>query len=344
MESLVSPYSPSYPPASGPVVTPNLDGIAKERPSSEAANRQRHPGDRVTINGASGTEAEFRPYGPDGRSHPISETGHRAGDGASAEGERNVSAFGAESGEKSTTAGGKATTLEKTGTGEKQDPAVQQEVARLKAAEEKVKAHEAAHKSAGGTIAGPISYTYTRGPDGHSYITGGEVPISVSPGRTPQETAGRMEQVIRAALAPADPSPQDRSVAAQASVQLQEARRQAVDPPASAAADEVAGPGADAAAEPAAPGEEKGDRATTPSLGKGFQPDLPATAGASSPREDRAEVPDTSGDSSGTRPASSSGQVSVSHAAESRSTLLRQVYGDPLVAAESPVRLIALAA
>lgn len=105
----------------------------------------------------------------------------------------------------------------------KQDPQVQAEIEQLKAIEEKVKAHEAAHKSAGGTLTGPVSYSYTRGPDNRNYITGGEVPISVSPGKTPQETVSRMQQVIQAALAPADPSPQDRAVAAQAAVQQQEA-------------------------------------------------------------------------------------------------------------------------
>lgn len=110
--------------------------------------------------------------------------------------------------------------------GETQDPQVQAAIAQLKATEEKVKAHEAAHKSAGGTVTGPVSYTYTRGPDGRNYITGGEVPITISSGKTPQETISRMQQVIRAALAPADPSSQDRAVAAQATAQMQEASQQ----------------------------------------------------------------------------------------------------------------------
>jgi hypothetical protein len=104
-----------------------------------------------------------------------------------------------------------------------QDPQVQAQIAQLKTNEEKVKAHEAAHKAAGGAITGAVSFTYTQGPDGKSYITGGEVPISISPGKTPQETINRMEQVIRTALAPSDPSPQDRAVAAQAAAQQQEA-------------------------------------------------------------------------------------------------------------------------
>jgi len=73
-------------------------------------------------------------------------------------------------------------------------------------------------------MTGPISYSYTRGPDGKNYVTGGEVPIQIATGKTPQETVSRMQQVIRAALAPADPSPQDRAVAAQAATLQQKAR------------------------------------------------------------------------------------------------------------------------
>jgi hypothetical protein len=113
-----------------------------------------------------------------------------------------------------------------------EDPQIQQEVAQLKAIEEKVKAHEAAHKAAGGAMTGPISYSYTRGPDGRSYVTGGEVPISITPGKTPQETISRMQQVIQAALAPADPSSQDRAVAGQAAQEMQKAQQQRSETPA----------------------------------------------------------------------------------------------------------------
>jgi len=107
-----------------------------------------------------------------------------------------------------------------------EDPQVKQVVERLKQTEEKVKAHEAAHKSAGGNLASSASYSYTQGPDGRSYITGGEVQIDMSPGKTPQETISKMQQVIRAALAPADPSGQDRAVAAQAGSQMAQAQQQ----------------------------------------------------------------------------------------------------------------------
>ncbi len=107
-----------------------------------------------------------------------------------------------------------------------EDPAVQAQIAKLKQTEEKVKAHEAAHKAVGGNLASSASYSYTRGPDGQSYITGGEVQIDMSDGRTPQETVSRMQQVIRAALAPSDPSGQDRAVAAAAASRMAEAQQQ----------------------------------------------------------------------------------------------------------------------
>lgn len=102
----------------------------------------------------------------------------------------------------------------------------QQEVQRLKAREAKVIAHESAHKSAGGAVTGAVTYQYTTGPDGKRYITGGEVSISIQGGSTPEQTISNMEQVIRAALAPADPSPQDRAVASQAAAVEQQAKQE----------------------------------------------------------------------------------------------------------------------
>lgn len=107
-----------------------------------------------------------------------------------------------------------------------EDPAVKAQIAQLKQNEEQVKSHEAAHKSVGGSLSGAASYSYTQGPDGRNYISGGEVQINMSSGRTPQETISRMQQVIRAALAPADPSGQDRAVAAQAAAQMATAQQE----------------------------------------------------------------------------------------------------------------------
>lgn len=91
------------------------------------------------------------------------------------------------------------------------------ELKELKARDREVRAHEAAHQSVGGQHAGSVSYTYSRGPDGVQYATGGEVSIDVSPvANDPQATIDKMRVVRSAALAPAEPSSQDRQVAAEA--------------------------------------------------------------------------------------------------------------------------------
>lgn len=97
------------------------------------------------------------------------------------------------------------------------DPAVQRRIDELKARDAEVRAHEAAHVAAGGgLVRGGASFTYVTGPDGKRYATGGEVSIDVSKGRDARETLSKADQIRRAALAPADPSPQDYRVAAQA--------------------------------------------------------------------------------------------------------------------------------
>lgn len=91
-----------------------------------------------------------------------------------------------------------------------------EQVQALKRRDAEVRRHERAHAAAGGPYAGMPVYDYTRGPDGHMYAVGGEVAIDTSPASTPEATIQKMEVVIRAALAPADPSPQDIKVAATA--------------------------------------------------------------------------------------------------------------------------------
>lgn len=86
----------------------------------------------------------------------------------------------------------------------------------LKARDREVRVHENAHAAVGGQYAGAPTYEYTRGPDGKQYATGGEVSISVSEGRTPQDTIEKARVIQAAALAPAEPSAQDRKVAAEA--------------------------------------------------------------------------------------------------------------------------------
>jgi hypothetical protein len=100
-------------------------------------------------------------------------------------------------------------------------------VEKLKEADRKVRAHEAAHLAAGGGLAmGGASFSYATGPDGRRYAVAGEVRIDTGevPGK-PEATIRKMQQVERAALAPADPSSQDRRVAAQAAATEAEARQ-----------------------------------------------------------------------------------------------------------------------
>ena len=99
------------------------------------------------------------------------------------------------------------------------------EVEDLEKRDQEVRQHEQAHVSAGGRhIRGGIQYDYTQGPNGKRYVVGGEVDIDLSPESTPQATITKMQQVRQAALAPAEPSAADRSVAAAASQREQQAR------------------------------------------------------------------------------------------------------------------------
>lgn len=103
----------------------------------------------------------------------------------------------------------------------------QAEIRRLKQRDAEVRRHEQAHVSAGGAyVNGGPQYEFTRGPDGRQYATGGEVSIDVSPGRSPEETIQKARAIRSAALAPGDPSAQDRRVAAQASQLEAEARQE----------------------------------------------------------------------------------------------------------------------
>ncbi len=122
--------------------------------------------------------------------------------------EKKSDTASAKEGEKSTKTGGEKG-LEKASEREL--------IAKLQARDSEVRAHEAAHLAAAGGIAsGGASFSYQRGPDGKMYAVGGEVPISTSGGSSPQEKIKIMRQVAAAAMAPADPSPQDYAVAANA--------------------------------------------------------------------------------------------------------------------------------
>ncbi len=102
----------------------------------------------------------------------------------------------------------------------------QKQVEELQKRDREVRQHEQAHVTAGAgiVVSGP-SYQYQRGPDGRQYAIGGEVQIDSSPiPDDPEATIRKMQQVQAAALAPADPSPQDRSVASNAARMQAQAR------------------------------------------------------------------------------------------------------------------------
>ena len=100
-----------------------------------------------------------------------------------------------------------------------------QELQKLKQRDREVRTHEQAHLAAGGAHVGAISLQFTQGPDGKRYAIEGSVPIDLSPVEgDPLATIRKMQQVQRAALAPAGPSSADRRIAAQARRAEQQAR------------------------------------------------------------------------------------------------------------------------
>lgn len=94
----------------------------------------------------------------------------------------------------------------------------EQEIKELRKRDAEVKKHEQAHKAAAGSyyVSGP-HFEYKVGPDGHRYAVGGNVKVDTSEiSGDPEATIKKARQIRRSALAPADPSAQDRQVAAEA--------------------------------------------------------------------------------------------------------------------------------
>ena len=101
-----------------------------------------------------------------------------------------------------------------------------QQIQKLKARDRVVRAHEAAHVAAGaGIVRGGATFSFQRGPDGVQYAIGGEVQIDTSEvAGDPKATLQKAEQIRAAALAPAQPSATDQSIAAKAAQMAVEAR------------------------------------------------------------------------------------------------------------------------
>lgn len=138
-------------------------------------------------------------------------------------------------------------------------------VQQLKQRDIEVRAHEAAHLAAAGQHAqGGAKFSLTRGPDGRSYAIGGSVSIDTSPEPTPEETIQKADQIKRAALAPAEPSGQDRSVAADATKMKLEAQSELAEQNRSEAKESLESEDEDVINANAGPAAENGEEGSNP--------------------------------------------------------------------------------
>jgi len=197
----VSPVTPSSPTAPSRSASPATRGDSSSRGGvevsiSEQARRQNpQEGGR----NARGADDETSPPRPES---PRREAGQEPGS-ENREGERQQPEQGSD------------------GPSPEQQSAVQE----LRGRDREVRQHEQAHQVVGGQYAGAPTYTYQRGPDGQLYAVGGQVSIDTSViADDPEATISKMQTVRAAALAPAEPSPQDIRVAQEATRQLLQAQ------------------------------------------------------------------------------------------------------------------------
>lgn len=114
------------------------------------------------------------------------------------------------------------------GPGRALSPDQRDELAKLKERDREVRSHEEQHAARAGAYAkGGPQYEYQAGPDGQQYAVGGHVNVDTSPVQgNPRATLEKARILRQVALAPAEPSGADRSVAAQAARMAQDAARQ----------------------------------------------------------------------------------------------------------------------
>lgn len=149
------------------------------------------------------------------------------------------------------------------------------EIEQLKQRDREVRAHEQAHLAAGaGYVRGGVSYSFRRGPDGRQYAVGGEVSIDTSKERDPAATLRKAETVKAAALAPANPSPQDMRIAAKAAQMAAQARQEL------AQQQREEAQGTDPAREDTAVGKDERER-DRDAVRRRFSPDPAPSAGIS---------------------------------------------------------------
>lgn len=102
-----------------------------------------------------------------------------------------------------------------------------QQISELKARDLEVKVHEQAHiGAAAGLNTSAPSYEYETGPDGKRYAVGGEVNISFVESKDPASNIANAQKMKNAALAPAQPSGQDYSVARHADSIVAQAQKE----------------------------------------------------------------------------------------------------------------------
>jgi hypothetical protein len=121
--------------------------------------------------------------------------------------------------------------LSKQGAGKQLTEEQQKQVAEMAKRDREVHTHEQAHMARGaGSVQGGPKFEYTTGPDGQQYAVGGHVNIDVSPvAGSPQASLQKAQTVQSAALAPEDPSGQDRAVANAAMKMAADARAKIAD-------------------------------------------------------------------------------------------------------------------
>ncbi|BCU07007.1 hypothetical protein Atep_16840 [Allochromatium tepidum] len=159
-------------------------------------------------------------------------------------------------------------------------------VEQLKQRDSEVRAHEQAHVTAGGghITSGP-SYSYQTGPDGKRYAIGGEVGIDTSmKAGDPEGNLEKARAIIRAAMAPAEPSSQDVRVAASARAMETRAQQEIRDRQIkeyeavmdTGATDRASAPSGTAAATTPTANDERSGSATQPSQGMSGGQERPA--------------------------------------------------------------------
>jgi len=102
----------------------------------------------------------------------------------------------------------------------------QNQIQKLRNTDREVRSHEQAHLAAAGGISqGGATFKFILGPDGQRYAVSGEVQIDTSSVAGDSEaTLQKAQQIQQAALAPSEPSAQDRSVAMAAAAMAAVAR------------------------------------------------------------------------------------------------------------------------